>query len=369
MPAKAHNSSLFESFAKQNKDVWQRIAAQETESDNPLKILSWKSENDLQFFPYYDAGDVTKLQYLDNLRLTVGENSFSGNRKWLNAPSVTTDNETTANKISLVHLNQGADGLFFDIKTEINFEKLLLNIEWNYCSLFFHSENQHLLSLSDFLRRKKGNMISGALFWDTIPKKSDVELFINDFREFRSLGIVIHKSDAISEITEALLAGVRCIESFKSSFDLNEIFNAITFSIEVNQNFFGSIAKLKALRMLWYQVSQAYELKYFHPSDLCIHARSESWTDEKFQPHGNMLKATTASMAAIIGGCDVLTVLPEDGQQSMMNRISRNVSSILREESQFNKVADPLAGAFAVDVMVDTFAREAWKSFQSKVKL
>src|SRR5688500_13057798 len=123
MPAKAFNSSLFESFAKQNKDVWQRIAAQETESDDPSKTLSWKSENGLPFFPYYDASDVTQLQYLDNLRLTVAENSFSGNRKWINAPSVTTDDETRANKLSLDHLNQGADGLFFEIKPRTDFEK------------------------------------------------------------------------------------------------------------------------------------------------------------------------------------------------------------------------------------------------------
>jgi methylmalonyl-CoA mutase len=367
MPVKAFNSSLFESFAKQNKDVWQRIAAQETESDDPAKILSWKSENGLLFFPYYDESDVAHLHYLDNLRLTVGEDSFLGNRKWLNAPIVTVDNETTANKISLNHLNQGADGLFFDINTRVDFEKLLLNIEFAYCSLFFHSKNQDLHSLSDFIDRKKIKTISGALFWDTIPKKSDIEPFIDRAEKFKSLGIIIPKSDTITEIVEALLAGVKCIESFKSSFELKAIFDTITFSMEVNQNFFESVSKLKALRMLWYQISQIYGVKTFQPSDLYLHARSEKWIEEKFQPHGNMLKATTASMAAIIGGCDALTVLPEDGQQSMMNRISKNVSSILREESHLNKVADPLAGAYAVDVMVDSVAKEAWKSFQSKV--
>lgn len=368
MPAKASNSSLFESFAKQNKDVWQRIAALETESDDPEKILSWKTENGLRFFPYYDASDVTHLQYLDNLRLTVGENSFSGNRKWLNITAVHVADEISGNKISLDHLNQGADGLFFNLKSKVDFEKLLLNIEFPYCSLFFSSENFKTNSFSDFLTRKKIETISGALFWDAIPKKSEVESLMNRNYEFKPLGLTVAKADAVIEIVQALVDGVKCVESYKATFDLKSIFDAITFSIEVNRNFFETIAKLKALRALWFQVSQAYELKDFHPSDLYIHARSESWIEEKFQPHGNMLKATTASMAAIIGGCDALTVLPEDGQQSMMNRIARNVSSVLREESHLNKVADPLAGAYAVDTMVDAMAQEAWKIFQSKVK-
>ncbi len=48
----------------------------------------------------------------------------------------------------------------------------------------------------------------------------------------------------------------------------------------------------------------------------------------------------------------------------MMDRIARNVSNIIREESYLDKVADPLAGAYAVENMVDRLAQEAWKNFQ-----
>ncbi|NBP68244.1 MAG: methylmalonyl-CoA mutase, partial [Cytophagia bacterium] len=109
------------------------------------------------------------------------------------------------------------------------------------------------------------------------------------------------------------------------------------------------IGLTKALRVLVnaYAQSQKITLKAIH-----IHGRSEVWAKESFQPHGNMLKSTTAALATVVGGCDSLTVFAEDENSSMMQRIARNVSSILREESHINKVADATAGAYFVDSIV-----------------
>jgi methylmalonyl-CoA mutase len=50
-----------------------------------------------------------------------------------------------------------------------------------------------------------------------------------------------------------------------------------------------------------------------------------------------------------------------------MARIARNVSNILREESHLNKVADPTAGSYAIDNMIDKLAIAAWTEFQHKI--
>jgi methylmalonyl-CoA mutase len=81
-----------------------------------------------------------------------------------------------------------------------------------------------------------------------------------------------------------------------------------------------------------------------------------------------MIKSTTAAMASVLGGCDALTILPEDENNTTMNRIARNVSAILREESHLNKVADPLAGSYSMDTMVDAISKKAWTLFQSNMK-
>jgi methylmalonyl-CoA mutase len=101
---------------------------------------------------------------------------------------------------------------------------------------------------------------------------------------------------------------------------------------------------------------------------LHLHVRSASWIDEKFQPHGNLLKATTAAMAAVMGGCNALTIDADDANNITMTRMARNVSSILREESHLDKVADPLAGAYAVQEMTHALAHAAWPLLQQNLQ-
>jgi methylmalonyl-CoA mutase len=50
-----------------------------------------------------------------------------------------------------------------------------------------------------------------------------------------------------------------------------------------------------------------------------------------------------------------------------MERIALNVSHILREESHVNIVADPLAGSYFIDSLVEEFARNAWELFQNSL--
>jgi len=48
--------------------------------------------------------------------------------------------------------------------------------------------------------------------------------------------------------------------------------------------------------------------------------------------------------------------------------MARNVSSLLREESHFDKVADPSAGAYAIDNLIHHTAAKAWALFQHAAK-
>jgi methylmalonyl-CoA mutase len=122
------------------------------------------------------------------------------------------------------------------------------------------------------------------------------------------------------------------------------------------------------LRLLWYQVSQVYSLKTYRPGDLQIQAACYPWINPAYEPHGNLINSTASAMAAILGGCNALTVVPQDNDSDTFNRIGRNVSSLLREESNLDKVADPTAGSYALDVMTDTLAKKAWNLFQDKMK-
>jgi methylmalonyl-CoA mutase len=78
-----------------------------------------------------------------------------------------------------------------------------------------------------------------------------------------------------------------------------------------------------------------------------------------------MLRATTESMSAVIGGCDSLSVRAYDEtfQESdeFSRRISRNISTILKEEAYFNKVTDPSAGSYFIENLTFEIAENAFK--------
>jgi methylmalonyl-CoA mutase len=373
MPENSLHSTVNESFPKSNKEIWKQAASREIEGKDPFNILSWKSSDGIIFFPYYEIGDVAHLSYLKKFRLTVGEDSFFGPRHWYYASAVLANDPAYANKTSLNHLASGADGIFYRLSSTPDLSILLEKVEWKFCSLFFQSSVNSFFtkSLPEFISKNNFDpeSLTGALFWETLPKKGDVNFYLTKTPRLKSLGIVIQPASPVIEIAEALLKATALIEEMKESDSVSpQLFSAIAFSLPANTRFFETIAKLKALRMLWYQISQVYAIPNFQPADLHIHAVSLPWRDEEYEPHGNLIKSTHAAMASILGGCDSLTIIPQEGESHTFDRIARNVSSILREESHLNKVADPVNGSYAVEVMMDTIAQQAWTLFQSKQK-
>ncbi len=144
--------------------------------------------------------------------------------------------------------------------------------------------------------------------------------------------------------------------------------------VSCSTSYFVEIAKLRALRLLIPQVVDAYaadtdEALEYAPSDLFVQAETSRRTETLYDPHVNMLRGTSAAMAAVIGGCDVLSVRPYDASlrpsDAFGNRIARNVQLILRDEAHFDRVADPAAGAYYVEAATDQLAQRAWSEFQS----
>lgn len=139
-------------------------------------------------------------------------------------------------------------------------------------------------------------------------------------------GILFDSND--SEAT--LLEGIQpeyCYVAFKNKTDM----------VEIGADFFLEIARLKTLRK--------------NKPDIFIHAYIKPFTKDAYQPHGNMISSTVRAIAAVLGGCDALTIESEN-DDDLGNRIAKNVSLILREESHLSKTADPTAGSYFLDSLI-----------------
>jgi len=348
---------------------WLEVARQELEGADPTKKLSVK-KGDLEILPYYTASQTeTKNKPL----LKPSIQPYSGARSWVNTPKILVNDHSVANKKALSYLNSGAEGILFDCLSEnINPSVLLDKISLPDCDVSFLLHQQNVKWMEDFHHYAENNFnkkeIKGRIFWPSTGCDANLVNSFADWPRFHSLGIIVNSGqNASDEIAETLKKAIELVEILaEKNISTQHVLEHISFLVYVHHDFFLEIARLKSLRSLWHQVRSAYNDT--GSKSLHIHAQSAAWTKDAFQPHGTMITATTSAMAAIAGGCDSLTISPEDENNETMTRIAVNVSSILREESHFAKVADPTAGSYYLDALTNQLAEKAWSKFQSMVK-
>ncbi|MBL7856687.1 MAG: hypothetical protein JNM57_03285 [Cyclobacteriaceae bacterium] len=374
MPEKTVLEQLQNSFPPSSKAAWVSAAEAELGGKNPAIEKLWSTPDGLTFHPFYDVTDAGSTTYLKSFQLPPASQSFRGAQFWFNMPRVTVTDAQSANIKALEHLALGADGIVFDVRkcSKVDFHSLLNDIQWPHCAVsFFFSDQVQLTQLAAYINEHYPvEKLDGAVFWETFPEKIDIltTSFLHG-QKINFLGLLVESSTPVQEISNALREGVKYVDMWTDFHhaDAEKVIRTISFSLGVGNNFLVEGAKLKALRMLWFQVVHAYGVKKYEPHDLYLHTRSETWINESYQPHGNMVKGTLAAMASVAGGCNALTVIAEEETNPMMNRVARNISSILREESHFDKVADPLAGSYAIENMVTHLAEAAWKKFIEEI--
>jgi methylmalonyl-CoA mutase len=358
---------------QQSKELWKKSATAELEGNNPFIKLVWQDQDGNKFLPYYTLEDIDSTKQSGPFDRKPSQNLFLGSRSWLNMPCITVTDEVSNNIKALTHLSNGADGILFNVKDfpSPDVDKLLQSIEWQHCAISFYSISQPELisNLEKYVAKKNidRRKITGYFFWNDLSQIRNNSSFL-ECDNLKSSGCIISSSTPVKEICEALQSAVTYLNSIGDEKTRRLIFKQISFSLLTDNNFLIGISKLKALRRLWYQIARAYDIENYNPDDLHIHIRTEKSIADQFNPHGNLVKNTIAAMAAILGSCDALTVVPEDENIVMMARIARNVSNILREESHFNNVSDAVAGTYAIEMMVDVIAKEAWTMFQRTVK-
>jgi methylmalonyl-CoA mutase len=374
MPEPSIHDLLRKTFPASGKANWLRTASQELPEKKSIENLAWNVDG-LKFYPYYDKEDLKNLAYLKGYHNHLPDTLYHHPGHWGNLPKITVTEEKNANERALQYLATGADGIIFDITTcfDCNIDQLLESIDWPSCSVSFltSSDQKFPASLLAYADQKKYDhtQLTGSIYWKSLSEiaglKEPIALTLKRYHHF---GILIPRGSPIHEISTSLEQAVHVMETMTNlRMEKNSVFRSISVSFYSEENFFITIAKMKALRLLWYQLSQAYGITSFFPEELHINVISAKWTDEKFDPHGNMIKNTTQALASVLGGCNSLTIDPEEEDNKTMSRIARNISIILKEESHVDKVADPIAGTYALECMVDALSQAAWSEFQKNV--
>ncbi|HEY5882989.1 MAG TPA: methylmalonyl-CoA mutase family protein, partial [Nakamurella sp.] len=206
---------------------------------------------------------------------------------------------------------------------------------------------------------------------DVADQISDILGLATDLgvRGFVADGTVAHGRGAgdAAELAYTVAVGVQYLRAFEAAgLDLDRSLRLLDLRLAATGEQFTTIAKFRAARVLWSRIGQ---LSGAPSAVATIHAVTSLPMTTRHDPWVNLLRTTIAAFAAGVGGADAITVLPFDIRlgvpDSFGRRMARNISSLLVDESHVAVVADPAAGAYAVETLTHELAEAAWAGFQA----
>jgi methylmalonyl-CoA mutase len=170
------------------------------------------------------------------------------------------------------------------------------------------------------------------------------------------------------ELAYALATGLEYLRwGLDAGLSINAASAQLGFSVGVAGDLFLEIAKLRALRLCWAKLVAACGGDAA-AQNTPLHAVTSRRTKTVRDPWVNILRTTTETFAAMVGGADSLTTRGFDEligvSDSFARRIARNVQTILNEEAHVTHVADAGGGSYYIDSLTDGLARGAWELFQ-----
>ena len=169
------------------------------------------------------------------------------------------------------------------------------------------------------------------------------------------------------EVALALSAGVEKLEEWSAAgLSLELCARALEFELSVGTDVFLELAKLRALRLAWGRALAACGLSPEHrTTTIAARASARAWSAR--DPWVNLLRGTTTTFAAAIGGADSFTLLPYDAclgeSDAEARRLAANTQAILARESHLGAVEDAAAGSGYLEELTESLARAAWERF------
>jgi methylmalonyl-CoA mutase len=375
-------SRLIYEFGSVSKDQWLEQVRKDLKGKD-FATLQWQTDEGMVVEPYYTAQELEKLPYQAIQRAQVQ----GPIRSWQNREWIAFTDEKTVRQLALEALRKGADALILDLSQtdvkNLDFGRMLDGIRLTDTPVTFRTQGQSeevakaLQQLNAY--HLKGGLDDDALAWWMLKgrplngswlKIADL-IRDNPWPNFRIITVNSHPfheagANAAQELAFTLSAAVVYLDQLTDAgLSAQQVVEKMEFSVSIGTNYLMEIAKLRALRYLFGKICQSYGLTDHRP--VFVHAQTSRFYQALSESYTNLLRSTTEAMAAIIGGADALTVLPHDSAANpsteFSRRISRNVSTILKEEAYLDKVTDPAAGSYYLENLTYQLASRAWNLF------
>ena len=173
----------------------------------------------------------------------------------------------------------------------------------------------------------------------------------------------------VQEVAYALATAVCYVRQLaQRNIDIHTIARSMMFTFSMGANFFMEIAKLRALRVLWARIMEAFGAEEADRA-VHVHGRTSAFTKTVYDPYVNLLRNTTQAFSGVVGGLNSLEVSPFDQpirkSDEFSRRIARNIQVMLQTEFELRQPVDPVGGSWYVETLAAELCEKIWDEFQT----
>jgi len=368
-----NKTSLFDGFSEVSSKAWKQKIQVDLKGADYNDILVWESPEGIKVKPFYHADD------------SEGKTLYNPQPvdSWYVGQSIFAQNATMANEKAIVALHRGAESLHFTIPSEgVKIEVLLKNIGLAVIPIYFDLQflsSAYVKTIIDFVGDAIANIylnidIIGHLgksgnWYFNLKQDHDVlnDILNMDATNICSVDISLYENAGANMTQQLAYAMAHANEYlnhiYQSKGNLKKL-KGLTFKVSVGTNYFFEIAKLRALRVLWNTLKAEYDLSF----DCHILATPTKRNKTLYDYNVNMLRTTTESMAAILGGANTVYNLSYDAIYHKDNefgeRIALNQLLLLKNESHFDKVNNASDGSYYIEGLTQQLAEKSLLIFK-----
>lgn len=367
-------NQFYSEFPLPSKADWETVLTKELKGANPQEKLNYSDELEgISIQSYIHSSEKNTIEQDPSVYPFLRSGKVENN-DWSNGVRIIVNQEDKANQEALDLLMKGADSLVFEINLEsFDAETLLKEIELQYLKVIFECDSLEVIKQLLPIVSKFSENCFLRLDFEKVNFKKAVELLrdhkipfcsVNAF-QIQQIGASINQELAFS----LSLGNEYIVRLLEEGISVNEAVAYIHFNFGVGARYFNEVAKLRVFRKLWSFVMKQYGYSFDKKFPNLI-ASEIGFTNKSLKdPYTNLLRQSTEVMSAVISGSDFVLVNPYDrysnkGSSDFSRRMALNISLILKEESYFDKVIDPMGGSYLIEQISEELTNSSWKLFQ-----
>jgi methylmalonyl-CoA mutase N-terminal domain/subunit len=176
-------------------------------------------------------------------------------------------------------------------------------------------------------------------------------------------------STALQELAFTLYDGVEYVEwALQRGLEVDDFGPRLSFFFNAHNDFFEEIAKYRAARKIWYQVTKdRFHAQKERTRLLRFHTQTAGVSLTAQQPMNNIARVALQAMAAVLGGTQSLHTDGYDEALALPTeeaaRIALRTQQIVAYESGVTQTTDPLGGSYFLEALTLQMEKGAFDYF------